>query len=201
MLTFSTEVLDLRERTVAVMPTCDQLHCGHQAQARIPPSQSPDMFTVLPAALSLQHTAVRGMPKSIVAGVPAEFTIHPADHFGNRGAKGECSRLGLLFTRAADCQTGHRTNMTLNMCMRPIIHSRDWQQQDRVRLLSECAIAPAGGRFMAGLISGGQTVAVALQEALDADRVTTGTVVATRAGTWGLGVYLQTSDNRCAASV
>ena len=51
---------------------------------------------------------------------------------------------------------------------------------------------------MAGLISGGQTVAVALQEALDADRVTTGTVVATRAGTWGLGVYLQTSDNRCA---
>ena len=54
---------------------------------------------------------------------------------------------------------------------------------------------------MAGLISGGQTVAVALQEALDGDRVTTGTVVATRAGTWGLGVYLQTSDNRCAASL
>ncbi len=57
----------------------------------------------------------------------------------------------------------------------------------------------ADGRFMAGLISGGQTVAVALQETLDADCVTTGTVVATRAGTWGLGVYLQTSDDRCAA--
>ena len=54
-----------------------------------------------------------------------------------------------------------------------------------------------GGRVLAGLISGGQTVAVALQEALDADRVITGTVVATKAGTWGLGVYLQTSDNRC----
>ena len=51
---------------------------------------------------------------------------------------------------------------------------------------------------MAGLISGGQTVAVALQEAQDADRVTTGTVLATRAGNWGLGVFLQTSDNRCA---
>jgi len=65
------------------------LHCGYQAQARIPPSQSPDTFTVLPAALSLQHTAVRGLPKRVVAGVPAEFTIHPADHFGNRGARGE----------------------------------------------------------------------------------------------------------------
>ena len=52
---------------------------------------------------------------------------------------------------------------------------------------------------MAGLISGGQTVAVVLQEALDASRVTTGTIVATKAGTWGLGVYVQTSDNRCAA--
>ena len=59
-----------------------------QAQACIPPSQSPDTFIVLPAALSLQHTAVRGLPKRVVAGVPAEFTIHPADHFGNRGAKG-----------------------------------------------------------------------------------------------------------------
>ena len=69
-----------------VSTTCDAVS---QAQARIPPSQSPDKFTVLPAALSLQHTAVRGLPKSIVAGVPAEFTIHPADHFGNRGARGE----------------------------------------------------------------------------------------------------------------
>ena len=66
---------------------------GPQAEARITPSQSPDTFTVLPAALSLQHTAVRGLPKCIVAGVPAEFTVHPADHFGNRGARG---RLGEL---------------------------------------------------------------------------------------------------------
>jgi hypothetical protein len=59
----------------------------------------------------------------------------------------------------------------------------------------------AGGRFVAGLISGGQTVAVALQEALDASRVTTGTIVATKAGTWGLGVYVQTGDNRCSTAL
>ena len=59
-----------------------------QAQIQIPAVQSPDTFTVVPAALSLKHTAVRGLPKAIVAGVPTDFTIHPTDQYGNRGAQG-----------------------------------------------------------------------------------------------------------------
>ena len=62
--------------------------CESQAHARIPALHALDSFTVLPAALSLEHTTVRGLPKSVTAGVPAEFTIHPTDQFGNPGATG-----------------------------------------------------------------------------------------------------------------
>lgn len=54
----------------------------------------------------------------------------------------------------------------------------------------------AGGKFLAGLISGGETVAVPLHEGLDTWREVTGTLCATKAGNWGLGIYVQTADNR-----
>lgn len=50
--------------------------------------QSPDTFTVVPAALSVEHTSVRGLPRAVIAGVPTDFTIHPTDQYGNLGAQG-----------------------------------------------------------------------------------------------------------------
>ena len=49
---------------------------------------------------------------------------------------------------------------------------------------------------MGGLISGGETVAVPVQEELDGERVATATLLATKAGVWGLGVYVQIDDTR-----
>ena len=55
----------------------------------------------------------------------------------------------------------------------------------------------SGGKFVGGLISGGETVAVVVQEAQDAQRTATATVLATKAGTWGIGVYVQISETKC----
>ena len=188
-----------------------------QAQARIPPSQSPDTFTVLPAALSLPHTTVRGLPRSVVAGVPAEFTIYPADHFGNRGAKGArhlqpacssltfvCDSTVLTYPGQAHSHGGQKEPAGCCCSKTQVVSAWVYRHHNLLGCIGSCSpsvLRHAGGRFVAGLISGGQTVAVALQEALDANRMTTGTIVATKAGTWGLGVYVQTGDNRCAAAL
>lgn len=81
------------------MPCCSDSHRDKlsgaavwlQAHSRIPAAHSTDAVTVLPAALSLKHSAVLSLPKSITAGVPAHFTIHPRDQFGNAGATGTLS--------------------------------------------------------------------------------------------------------------
>ena len=50
---------------------------------------------------------------------------------------------------------------------------------------------------MAGLISGGETrETLAVEITAGAARVATGTFCATKCGTWGLGIFLQTADNR-----
>lgn len=51
---------------------------------------------VVPGSLSAQHTAVQGIPASVIAGVPAEFAILPSDQFGNRGAAGAFASLNLV---------------------------------------------------------------------------------------------------------
>lgn len=57
-------------------------------------------------------------------------------------------------------------------------------------------LAIAGGRFLAGLISGGATLAVEVSEGAAPERVAIGTICATKAGNWGLGIYAQSADNR-----
>lgn len=68
------------------------LLAGPNAQAlRLPTQSAPTSLEVVPAQLSLQHTVVASPPTALVAGRRAEFTIHPVDQYGNRGASGQLS--------------------------------------------------------------------------------------------------------------
>lgn len=54
-----------------------------------------------------------------------------------------------------------------------------------------------GGKFLAGLICGEDTVAVhVVERETGSGRVATATLTASHAGPWGLGVYVQTSDGQ-----
>ena len=57
---------------------------------------------------------------------------------------------------------------------------------------------PAGGKFLAGLICGEETVAVhVVEREVGGTRAAFASLTATHAGHWGLGVYVQMSDGQC----
>ena len=78
--------------------------------------------------------------------------------------------------------------------------------QQPLTVLCECSctlheaslLFSTGGNFLAGLISGEDTVAVHVTErSSGSGRTAVATLTATHAGPWGLGVYVQTPDGQC----
>ena len=61
---------------------------------------------------------------------------------------------------------------------------------------------PAGGKFLAGLICGEETVAVhVVEREVGGTRAAFASLTASHAGHWGLGVYVQMSNGQCVLNV
>ena len=176
---------------------------------------------MVPGPLSARHSSVQGIPSSVTAGVPADFAIIPSDQYGNRGAAGGalhdtmhtwrthtltllyCERL-LLQAGAIYCSTpwflrplpfgaAAQPESITKRCRMPL--SIDLAKN---QALPSSLLILAGGKFLAGLICGEDTVAVhVVEREVGGGRAAFASLTAKHAGPWGLGVYVQMSDGQC----